>query len=63
MADARRGRRRRGQTGVKSDERSVVYEGLIWTAGEPGGEEDFGPLYDFGQPIWGCVEIQYRELR
>ncbi|NYH42061.1 hypothetical protein HNR22_001788 [Micromonospora jinlongensis] len=36
---------------------------LIWTAGEPGGEDDFGPLYDFGQPNWGFVEIQYRELR
>ncbi|RAO37369.1 hypothetical protein PSN13_01351 [Micromonospora saelicesensis] len=52
-----------GQAGVNPDERGVVYEGLIWTAVEPGGEEDFGPLYDFGQPNWGCVEIQYRELR
>lgn len=39
----------------------MVHEGLIWTAGEPGGEEDFGPLYDFGTPDYGCVEIQYRE--
>ncbi|MFD0786713.1 hypothetical protein ACFQZ8_22675, partial [Micromonospora azadirachtae] len=50
-----------GRTGVKPDERGVVYEGLIWTAGEPGGDEDFGPLYDFGTPNYGCVEIQYRE--
>ncbi|MFG3602560.1 hypothetical protein [Micromonospora chersina] len=46
---------------VDPDERGVVYEGLIWTAGEPGGDADFGPLYDFGQPNYGCVEIQYRE--
>lgn len=46
---------------VDSGERGVVYEGLIWTAGEPGGEEDFGPLYDFGQPNYGCVEIQYHD--
>ncbi|WP_435586088.1 hypothetical protein [Micromonospora aurantiaca (nom. illeg.)] len=50
-----------GRIGVKPGERGVVYEGLIWTAGEPGGEEDFGPLYDFGTPNYGCVEIQYRE--
>ncbi|MFG1660743.1 hypothetical protein ACGFIY_29820 [Micromonospora chersina] len=46
---------------VDPGERGVVYEGLIWTAGEPGGDEDFGPLYDFGQPNYGCVEIQYRD--
>ncbi|SCL70595.1 MULTISPECIES: hypothetical protein [Micromonospora] len=46
---------------VDPDERGVVYEGLIWTEGEPGGEADFGPLYDFGTPNYGCVEIQYRE--
>ena len=39
----------------------MVYEGLIWTAEEPGGDADFGPLYDFGQPNYGCVEIQYRD--
>ncbi|MFU8873262.1 hypothetical protein [Micromonospora sp. SL4-19] len=46
---------------VDPDERGVVYEGLIWTAGEPGGDEDFGPLHDFGTPNYGCVEIQYRD--
>ncbi|MFU8849475.1 hypothetical protein ACNAW0_00550 [Micromonospora sp. SL1-18] len=50
-----------GRTGVGPEERGVVYEGLIWTAGEPGGDEDFGPLYDFGTPNYGCVEIQYRD--
>ncbi|MBL6280128.1 hypothetical protein JMF97_28600 [Micromonospora fiedleri] len=44
---------------VDPGERGVVYEGLIWTAGEPGGGEDFGPLDDFGQPNYGCTEIQY----
>ncbi|MFE9689089.1 hypothetical protein [Micromonospora sp. NPDC005806] len=46
---------------VDPAERGVVYEGLIWTEAEPGGDADFGPLDDFGQPNWGCVEIQYRE--
>ncbi|MBM0229709.1 hypothetical protein [Micromonospora sp. ATA51] len=46
---------------VDPDERGVVYEGMIWTEGEPGGDADFGPLHDFGQPNYGCVEIQYRE--
>ncbi|SCG15555.1 hypothetical protein GA0070610_1789 [Micromonospora echinofusca] len=46
---------------VDAAERGVVYEGLIWTNGEPGGDEDFGPLRDFGEPNYGCVEIQYRK--
>ncbi|WP_169596592.1 hypothetical protein [Micromonospora sp. HNM0581] len=46
-------------TMVDPDERGVVYEGLIWTVGAPGGGEDFGPLYDFGQPNHGCLDIQY----
>lgn len=46
---------------VDPDERGVVYEGLIWTEGGPGGDADFGPLYDFGTPNYGCVEIQYRD--
>lgn len=50
-----------GGKDVDPGERGVVYEGLIWTAAEPGGDVDFGPLWDFGQPNFGCVEIQYRE--
>ncbi|MET8352616.1 hypothetical protein [Micromonospora sp. NPDC005206] len=46
---------------VDPDERGVVYEGRIWTQGEPGGIEDFGPLHDFGEPNYGCNDIQYRE--
>ncbi|WP_349876234.1 hypothetical protein ABIH81_18990 [Micromonospora sp. HUAS YX12] len=48
---------------VDEAERGVVYEGLIWTQDEPGGDQDFGPLYDFGTPNYGCVEIQYRDER
>ncbi|MEH1014585.1 hypothetical protein V6U90_15925 [Micromonospora sp. CPCC 206060] len=48
---------------VDEAERGVVYEGLIWTAGDPGGPEDFGPLRDFGEPHYGCVDIQYRDAR
>lgn len=44
---------------VDPAERGVVYEGLIWTGEEPGGEADFGPLNDYGGPNYGCVEIQY----
>ncbi|MEV4814972.1 hypothetical protein [Micromonospora tulbaghiae] len=46
---------------VDEAERGVVYEGLIWTQDEPVGDVDFGPLYDFGTPNYGCVEIQYRD--
>ncbi|MEU0156439.1 hypothetical protein [Micromonospora fulviviridis] len=45
---------------VDEAERGVVYEGLIWTQDEPGCDANFGPLYDFGTPNYGCVEIQYR---
>lgn len=44
---------------VDPAERGVVYEGLIWTRDEPGGDADFGPLHDYGDPNYGCVEIQY----
>lgn len=44
---------------VDPAERGVVYEGLIWTADEPGTDTDFAPLRDYGEPNDGCVEIQY----
>ncbi|TDB69339.1 hypothetical protein [Micromonospora sp. KC721] len=48
---------------VAPEEHGVVYEGLIWTRDEPGTEADFGPLQDFGEPNYGCVDIQYRNER
>ncbi len=41
------------------DDREVYYEGCI-VSDEPGSEDDFGPLDDFGTPNAGAVIIQYR---
>jgi hypothetical protein len=48
---------------VDPAERGVVYEGLIWTQDGPGSETDFGPLNDYGEPNYGCTEIQYLDER
>ena len=48
---------------VDPAERGVVYEGLIWTQDEAGTDTDFGPLRDFGEPRYGCVDIQYRDRK
>lgn len=45
---------------VLDDDGEVYYSGRIWAA-EPGSEDDFGPLDDFGAPDAGAVMIQYRE--
>lgn len=37
----------------------LYYSGRIITRDEPGSEDDFAPLDDFGKPNAGCVEIRY----
>jgi hypothetical protein len=51
------------ETGLKPGhpEYGMYYEGVIWAADGPGGDEDFGPLDDFGRPNDGCTEIRYLE--
>jgi hypothetical protein len=41
------------------DDAILYYEGRIWAETE-GSEDDFGPLWDFGEPNAGAVVIQYR---
>ena len=42
------------------DDGELYYEGKC-LCDEPGSEEEFGPLDDFGCPNAGCTEIQYLE--
>ena len=42
------------------DDDKVYYKGRI-IADDPGSEEDFGPLDDYGTPNAGCMSIEYRE--
>jgi hypothetical protein len=44
---------------VLDDDGEIYYSGRIWAA-EPGSDDDFGPLDDFGAPDAGATEIQYR---
>ncbi|WP_409238397.1 hypothetical protein [Streptomyces sp. PA5.6] len=49
-----------GRTFRMYDSDQVLYTGRIITAeGEEGGDDDFGPLDDFGKPNAGCTEIHY----
>jgi len=42
------------------DDGEVYYHGRLITT-DPGGEDEFGPLNDFGTPNAGAVDIQYRD--
>lgn len=42
---------------MEDDDGNVCYEGRF--VGEPGTEEAFGPLDDFGTPNAGCTNIYY----
>ena len=42
------------------DDDELYYSGRIITRSEPGSEDDFGPLEDFGTPNVGAVTIKYR---
>lgn len=43
---------------MKDDDGELYYEGMI--VADPGSEEDFAPLDDFGMPNAGCTSIEYR---
>jgi hypothetical protein len=42
------------------DDGELYYEGYCYSE-EPGSEDEFGPLDDFGEPNAGCTEIKYFE--
>jgi hypothetical protein len=44
---------------IYDDDEELYYAGRILTAGEPGSEDDFGPLDDWGTPNAGATEIRY----
>ena len=41
------------------DDGEIYYHGRLITT-DPGGEDEFGPLNDFGTPNAGATDIQYR---
>jgi hypothetical protein len=44
------------------DDGNIYYYGKIYLRDDLiGGEAEFSPLWDFGEPYAGCTEIQYRE--
>lgn len=49
--------------GVPADhpDYGVVYEGLLWMAGDAEGGIEFMPLHDFGAPNCACIGIQFRD--
>lgn len=45
---------------IHDDDGELYYAGRIITRDEPGCQEDFGPLDDWGTPNAGATEIRYR---
>lgn len=43
---------------IYDDDENICYEGRI--IADPGSEDDFAPLDDFGQPNAGCTYIEYK---